>query len=73
MRLITLSLKGMQTLEACTENEFRIVCANRVFCFSQRILYVFSFLKGVSNNKTLANTNFNISPVYYDTKTMITF
>ncbi len=40
IRLITLSLKGMQTLEACTENEDSLHSPHRVVCFSQRMLCV---------------------------------
>ena len=40
IRLITLILKGMQTLEDSTENEDTLHSPHRVVCFSQRMLCV---------------------------------
>ena len=56
IRLITLSLKGMQTLEACTENEdMQRVCTVHIVWFvSASVCYVFSILKvPMSQNGTL--------------------
>ena len=53
-----LSLKGMQTLKACTENEsiHSRQSTSRVL-FQPANVYGFSILKGVSNNKSAGGNN----------------